>query len=79
MFDLSGEGRTIQEKEIMENLNDKALLAMDILHMAREGAEPVDCLHAAVSCGMEYSDALYFVSRVLKLSTKALNELVHAH
>jgi len=63
----------------MQNLNDNALLAMDILHMAREGAEPVDCLQAAVSSGMEYPDAIYFVSRVLKLSKKALNELVHAY
>jgi hypothetical protein len=64
---------------LTQNLNEKALLAMDIQNMVRDGAEPIDCLYTATSFGMEYADAVYFVTRVLKLSKKAVTELESAY
>jgi hypothetical protein len=64
---------------LTQNLNEKALLTMDIQNMVRDGAEPLDCLYAATSSGMEYPDAVWFVSRVLKLSKTAVAELEAAY
>jgi hypothetical protein len=64
---------------LTQNLNEKALLSMEILDMARNGMEPIDCLYTATSFGMEYPDAVYFVARVLKLSNTAIAELEAAY
>jgi len=64
---------------LTQNLNEKALLSMEILDMVRNGMEPIDCLYTATSFGMEYPDAVWFVSRVLKLSKTAVAELEAAY
>jgi hypothetical protein len=64
---------------LTQNLNEKALLTMEIQDMTREGADPLDCLYAATSFGMEYPDAVFFVSRVLRLSDTAIAELEAAY
>jgi hypothetical protein len=64
---------------LTQNLNEKALLSMELLDMVRNGMEPIDCLYTATSAGYEYPDAVWFVSRVLKLSKTAVAELEAAY
>jgi len=64
---------------LTQNLNEKALLTMDIQNMVRDGATPLDCLYTATSFGMEYPDAIWFVSQVLRLSKTAVAELEAAY
>ncbi len=50
-------------------------LALDFVAMINEGMEPIDCLNYATSEGIEYSDAVWLVSRVLKLDFDAVLEM----
>lgn len=55
-------------------MNDKqtSKLALDFVAMINEGMEPLDCLRYATDEGIEYSDAVWLVSRVLKLDADAV-------
>jgi len=50
-------------------------VAKDILAMDSEGMEPVDCLRFAVDAGIEYPDAVYLVTRTLKLDDDEVFEM----
>mgnify|MGYP006266315529 CR=1 FL=1 len=50
-------------------------VAKDILAMDSEGMQPVDCLYFAIDAGIEYPDAVYLVTRTLKLDDDAVFEM----
>ena len=50
-------------------------VAKDILAMKSEGMHPLDCLYFAVDAGIEYPDAIYLVTRTLKLDDEQVFEL----
>jgi len=50
-------------------------LALNIVAMIEEGMQPIDCLNYVVGEGVEYSDAIWLVTRVLKLDNDAVLEM----
>jgi hypothetical protein len=50
-------------------------VAKDILAMDSEGMQPLDCLYFAIDAGIEYADAVYLVTRTLKLDDEQVFEL----
>ena len=50
-------------------------VAKDVLAMDSEGMQPVDCLRFAVDAGIEYPDAVYLVTRALKLDDDQVFEM----
>lgn len=61
------------------NLNERSTLTKEMKEMINEGMQPLDCLYYATSSGMEYPDAVYFVTRVLGLDDDAVFELESAY
>jgi hypothetical protein len=50
-------------------------LVIEMLAMTKEGMQPLDCLYYATGEGVEYPDAVYLVTRALKLDDDAVFEL----
>lgn len=50
-------------------------LALNIVAMIEEGMQPIDCLNYVIGEGVEYSDAIWLVTRVLKLDNDAVLEM----
>ena len=48
-------------------LKTNSLLAVEMQAMTSEGMQPLDCLMYALAEGVEYPDAVYLVTRALKL------------
>jgi hypothetical protein len=60
-------------------MTNTAHLVIEMLAMTKEGMQPLDCLHYAVSEGIEYPDAVYLVTRALRLDDDAVFELEAAY
>lgn len=50
-------------------------LAVEMQSMSAEGMEAYDCLMYAIDEGVEYPDAVYLVTRVLRLDADAVYDL----
>jgi hypothetical protein len=54
------------------DMKQTSKLALDFVAMINEGMEPSDCLRYATDEGIEYPDAVWLVSRILKLDDDAV-------
>lgn len=54
-------------------------LSLDFIAMINEGMQPLDCLRYATDEGIEYPDAVWLVSRVLKLDDDAVFEMEESY
>ena len=61
------------------NMTNTTRLVIEMLAMIDEGMQPLDCLYYATSEGIEYPDAVYLVTRALKLNDDAVFELEEAY
>lgn len=59
----------------VQELKTKAQLARDMQEMIAEGMQAYDCLMYAVDEGIEYPDAVYLVTRALRLDSDQIEEL----
>jgi hypothetical protein len=50
-------------------------IGLEFIDMINEGMEPVDCLLYAVAEGIEYPDAVWLVTRTLRLTDEAVEEM----
>lgn len=57
------------------DMKQTSKLALDFVAMINEGMKPLDCLCHAIDEGIEYPDAVWLVSRVLKLDADARREM----
>jgi hypothetical protein len=54
-------------------------LSLDFVAMINEGMQPLDCLRYATDEGIEYPDAVWLVTRVLKLDDDAVFEMEESY
>ena len=50
-------------------------LVIEMLAMTKEGMQPLDCLYYATGEGVEYPDAVYLVTRALRLDDEEVAEM----
>lgn len=53
----------------------KMQMGLEFIDMINEGMKPVDCLLYATGEGIEYPDAVWFVTRTLRLDDEAVEEM----
>lgn len=59
----------------LQELKTNAQLAVEMREMVAEGMEAWDCLMYAIDEGVEYPDAVYLVTRALRLDSDQVEEL----
>lgn len=61
------------------NADQTSKLSRNFVAMITEGMEPLDCLRYATDEGIEYPDAVWLVTRVLKLDDDAVFEMEESY
>jgi hypothetical protein len=56
-----------------------SMLAVEMQAMIAEGMQPYDCLMYAIAEGVEYPDAVYLVTRALRLDDDQVFELEESY